>query len=99
MPRRSAQTVPETDQVSQRVGHGAKHVARILHLKTAWFYVWRAPWGEVVNDTCMIEVNKAGMHNALIFADRHDAVAMANFNNCGFEYVANEEEGAVTQLS
>lgn len=55
-------------------------------------------WGEVIEDKCIIEVNKTGMYNILIFSDRHDPTAMENFNKFGIEYMTNED-GTVTRLS
>jgi hypothetical protein len=55
-------------------------------------------WGEVVDDKCIIEVNKTGSYNVLIFGDRHDPVSLENFDKYGIEYVTNEDK-TVTRIS
>ena len=48
-------------------------------------------WGEVIKDgkKAKIVVEKKGIYNILIFADRKDSVAMENFNKYGIEYKLN----------
>ncbi|MCP4482851.1 MAG: hypothetical protein GY817_08980 [bacterium] len=47
-----------------------------------------AGYGEVIDNDLVVTVNKAGVYNILIFADRKDELAMKDFNKYGVEYKA-----------
>tara|TARA_Y100000994_G_scaffold249602_1_gene262488 strand:- start:6286 stop:15834 length:9549 start_codon:yes stop_codon:yes gene_type:complete len=44
-------------------------------------------WGEVnENNKCVVNVNKKGKYNILVFGDRKDPIALENYNTYGIEY-------------